>query len=312
MTTPVEKKSTPRGLRLTSIGLAIVSTILLAGCAADADSKTVKATDAEAAALVPQDIRELGVLSVGTFAPSPPTRMYEEDGKTLTGLDISIVEAIAESLGLTVEFSNMKWDGLLPALRSERFNVVAAQMGDFEERRMNGDFVDYFTTGAAAMGLASDAGKYGEILDLCGKRVGFQSGVAAATALPALSKRCTEERPDSGEIILNPFPTDAAGLLALRSGQIDIHVMDGTAAIYQASLKQPGEPLTVVLDKVVERANIGLVVNKQKPELRDAIVKALENMLETGEYTKILTGYGLEQYGVNEITVNRTETVAGE
>ncbi|MDJ0339002.1 transporter substrate-binding domain-containing protein [Cryobacterium sp. PH31-O1] len=311
MTIHRAQKAQAHGVTTATIGLAIASTLFFSGCAADA-APAVEATDAAAAALLPDDIRDGGVLTVGTFAPSPPTRMYEEDGTTLTGLDIAIVESIGKSLGLTVEFSNMKWDGLLPALRSERFNVVAAQVGDFEERRMNGDFVDYFTTGAAAMGLAAADGDYSDVLDLCGKRVGFQTGVAAATALPLLSERCLTERPDAGAMALSPFPADAAGLLALRSGQLDIHVMDGTGATYQASLDQPGEPLAVVIDAVVERANIGLVINKKKPELRDAIATALETMLTNGEYETILKEYAMEQYGVKAITINQTETATGE
>lgn len=295
------------GQRFAAVGATLALALALSACGGS--GTTTKASDPEAAALVPQDIRKAGILTVGTYAPSPPTRMYKEDGTTLTGLDITMSEEIGKSLGLDVEFQNMKWDGLLPALKGGRFDIVAAQMGDYEERRGNGDFVDYYTTGASAVALESNAGNYTDTWDLCGKRVGFQSGVAAGKALPELSRQCASENPGAGEMELKPFPDDAAGLLAVRSGQTDVHVLDNTASAYQVQQSRSGEKLRIVAEDLIVRANIGMVVAKDNPELRDAVKAALENMMASGRYKEILDQYGLGDYGVKEITVNTTKTV---
>lgn len=298
--------------KMVSATLSVAAVVALTACTSDVPKpprSESSATNPGAAAILPDSVRDSGLLQVGTFAPSPPTRVFEEDGKTLTGLDISIIEAVADSLGLEVEFTNMNWDGLLPALRAGRFQVVAAQVGDHEERRTNGDFVDYYTSGAAAITLEENAGSYEDVFDLCGMRVGFQTGISSASQLPIISDQCDDERPGIGPIQLSPFPNDAAGLVALRSGQVDAHVMDGTAASYQASLPHEGYTLAVALDSVVERTNIGLVVTKGEPDLRDAIAAALQGMLDDGTYESILAEYGLDQYAVKEITINTTEPV---
>lgn len=308
---PRSHRTTRRRLGLVGIGLAF--TFALTACGGGAAENGTPGDDSvvdqEAQALVPEELRNAGVLTVGTFAPSPPTRMFEEDGKTLTGLDITMSEEIGKALGLDVQFQNMKWDGLLPALRSGRFDMVAAQMGDYEERRENGDFVDYYTHGASAVALESSAGDYEDEWALCGKRIGYQSGVAAAQELPKMSDQCATENPEAGPMQLNPFPDDAAGLLAVRSGQSDAHVLDNTAAAYQVQQSQAGEKLQIVADDLVERGNIGLVISKDQPELRDAVTLALENMHESGRYQEILDQYGLGDYGVKEITVNTTVAV---
>lgn len=304
----MNKPLSAAGQRFASVGATLALALALSACGGSGTT-TAKASDPEAAALVPQDIRKAGILTVGTYAPSPPTRMYKADGTTLTGMDITMSEEIGKSLGLDVEFQNMKWDGLLPALKGGRFDIVAAQMGDYEERRGNGDFVDYYTTGGSAVALESNAGNYTETWDLCGKRVGFQSGAAAGKALPELSRQCATENPGAGEIDLKPFPDDAAGLLAVRSGQTDAHVLDNTPAAYQVQQSRSGEKLSIVAEDLIDRANIGMVVAKDKPELRNAVKAALENMIESGRYKEILDQYGLGDYGVKEITVNTTQTV---
>lgn len=294
------------GRRIAATCTTLTVALALAACGGTT-AATTKATDAEAAALLPQAIKDAGVLNVGTYAPSPPTRMFKEDGTTLTGLDISLAEQIGQSLGLEVKFQNMKWDGLLPALKANRFDVVAAQVGDYTERRGNGDFVDYYTTGASAVALESSAGTFTDQWDMCGKRVGFQSGVAAAKALPELSKQCATKKPASGPMDLKPFPDDAAGLLALRSGQTDVHVLDNTAAAYQVQKSQSGTKMQIVASDLIERANIGMVIAKDNTKLRDAVEAALKNLLKSGRYQEILDQYGLGDYGVKAITVNTTE-----
>lgn len=297
------------GQRFAAVAATLVLSLALSACGGSGTATTTKASDPEAAALVPQDLQDAGILTVGTYAPSPPTRMFKKDGTTLTGLDITMSEEIGKSLGLDVEFQNAKWDGLLPALKGGRFDIVAAQIGDYEERRGNGDFIDYYTSGASAVTLESNSGIYTEAWDLCGKRVGFQSGVAAAKALPELSRQCATKNPGAGEMELKPFPDDAAGLLAVRSGQTDVHVLDNTAAAYQVQQSRSGEKLKIVAEDLIVRANIGMVVAKDNPELRDAVKTALENMIESGRYQEILDQYGLGDYGVKAITVNTTETV---
>ncbi len=266
--------------------------------------------DEEARAHVPEDILNGGVLTIGTYAPSPPTRMFTEDGMELTGLDITISEEVAASLGLRPRFQIMKWDGLLPALRSGRFEMVAAQMGDYPDRHVNGDFVDYFTHGASAVALESNVGSFPEGTELCGKRVGHQTGVAAGQELPLLSDECEEQGLDRLE--LHPFPDDAAGLLAVRSGQTDAHAMDTMAALYQVERSQEATPLQIVADDLVQRGNIGLVISPDRPELTEAVRVAMENMHESGRYAEILEEHGVSDYGVKEITVNTSNRVSSQ
>ena len=89
--------------------------LLLAGCAAASDADTGDAeasaavevagieitVDADAAALLPDDIAEAGSVKVATDAPYAPFEMFVEEGSDeLTGVDVDLGHAIGAKLGI--------------------------------------------------------------------------------------------------------------------------------------------------------------------------------------------------------------------
>ena len=51
----------------------------------------------KAADLVPDSIRKMSVITVPTQADYPPYEFYAEDNKTITGLDIDVLNAVGEA-----------------------------------------------------------------------------------------------------------------------------------------------------------------------------------------------------------------------
>ncbi|KPC68348.1 atrA protein, partial [Streptomyces sp. NRRL F-6602] len=54
----------------------------------------------------------------------------------------------------------------------------------------------------------------------------------------------------------------------------------------------------------VEAAPYGIAISKSNPELRDAIKAALDAIIESGEYDKIIKKWGVEDGAVTEAVVN--------
>ena len=72
-------------------------------------------------------------LLVGTNAEFVPYE-YIEDGK-LVGFDIELMDAIGKELGYEVKWSNMNFEGLLPALQMNKIDAVIAGMSATAERK---------------------------------------------------------------------------------------------------------------------------------------------------------------------------------
>lgn len=63
-----------------------------------------------------------------------PLEMKTSSGKWL-GFDIDMMEAFSNALGVTLELSDTKWDGIIPSLLSGKCDVIASSMAITKERQ---------------------------------------------------------------------------------------------------------------------------------------------------------------------------------
>jgi polar amino acid transport system substrate-binding protein len=147
-----------------------------------------------------QEVKDKGVLTIGTSADYPPYEFHKEiDGKdTIVGFDMMIAEEIAKDLGVKLEIKDMKFDGLLGALKSKNIDMVVAGMTPTEERKKAVDFSDtYYNGGNIILIKKENADKYKTIQDLKEAKIGVQKAslqegivkdVIQATNIKSLSK----------------------------------------------------------------------------------------------------------------------------
>lgn len=84
------------------------------------------------------------VLYVGTNAEFQPFE-YLEDGK-IVGFDVELMEEIAKLMGKEIEWKNIAFDGLLPALQAKKLDVIIAGMTATEERKKFVNFSETYYT----------------------------------------------------------------------------------------------------------------------------------------------------------------------
>jgi polar amino acid transport system substrate-binding protein len=124
-----------------------------------------------------QQIKDKGVLVVGTSADYPPYEFHKEiDGKdTIVGFDMAIAKEIANDLGVELEIKDMKFDGLLGALTAGNIDMVAAGMTPTEERQKNADFSKIYYMGQNVIIVnKANVDKYKTIEDLKDLKIGAQ------------------------------------------------------------------------------------------------------------------------------------------
>jgi polar amino acid transport system substrate-binding protein len=86
------------------------------------------------------EIKQRGMLKVGmsTFVP---WAMNDKEGN-LVGFEIDVAKELANDLGVKVEFVPTKWEGIIPALLTGKFDVIIGGMGITEVRLKKVDFSD--------------------------------------------------------------------------------------------------------------------------------------------------------------------------
>ncbi|MEU1594641.1 ABC transporter substrate-binding protein [Streptomyces sp. NPDC005708] len=312
------RRTTATRSRIAAVGaVAVAGTLLVAGCGdhTDKSSNSGDGSSSPAAApladKLPKDIRDAGVIKVGSDIAYPPVE-YMEGGKAV-GIDPDIADALGKQLGVKFDFQNGKFAQLIVGLQAKRFNVVMSAMNDTKDRQNgidsdtgkkvgNGiDFVDYFTAGTSILVQKGNPKAIKTLDDLCGKVVALQQGTTSEGIAKAQSTKCTKDGKKA--ITLQTFDTDPEALLRLKQGASVADLNDFPVAAYNAKTSGGGNDFEVVGDQI-EAGPYGIGVSKESTQLRDALQAAMAAIIKDGEYQKILEKWNVTDGGVTEAKIN--------
>lgn len=91
-----------------------------------------------------KDVTRNGKLVVATNAEFPPYE-YMDNGEII-GIDMDIMQAICDDIGIELKIENMKFDSIIASVNSGKADVGAAGMTVTDERKENVDFSEPYTT----------------------------------------------------------------------------------------------------------------------------------------------------------------------
>jgi polar amino acid transport system substrate-binding protein len=258
--------------------------------------------DPAAVALLPASYKEKGELSVAMDLHYPPTTFLADDNKTAIGLNPDIARLVAKKLGMKLNFVNTSFDTIIPGIEGGRYDFTATSMSPTPERLKVLDMIDYFNGGVSVavaagnpLGLSND--------NLCGKNIAVTKGSNAQLKhLPNVSEwTCTSQgKPAINGITL---PNVQEALTQLASKRVD-GVFYDTPALVWAATQQPNaiEVLTPQVDTRTE--HIVTVALKKGSPLTPALQAAVQSVLDSPEYQKSLSTWGLTEGAVTEAKLN--------
>ena len=104
------------------LGLVLAVALVAAGCGEKSDTgggstgttAAAPAVDEALAAKVPAEVKSDGKIVIGTDPTYAPNEFLETDGKTVTGFDVELFNAVAAKLGLKTEWQPAKFDAIIP------------------------------------------------------------------------------------------------------------------------------------------------------------------------------------------------------
>ncbi len=287
---------------LSAVAIAGIAALALTGCvdnsggsATDDTSGAAVSVDQAAADLVPADIADTGVLTIGVDATYPPNEFKDDAGNPI-GWDIELADAVAAKLGLKTEYTVSSFANIIPSVDGGKLNMGVSSFTDNAERQQTVDFVDYYQAGIL---WASAADKKVDPEDACGLKVAVQATTYQDTdEVPAKSAACVEAGKPAITIV--PFDTQDAATAAVTLGQVDAMSADSpvTAAAIAASkgkLQAAGSSFEV--------APYGYVIAKGS-KLVEAVQAALQSLIDDGTYLKILNKAGVADGAITKATIN--------
>jgi polar amino acid transport system substrate-binding protein len=256
------------------------------------------ATDEAAAAKLPDAVRSAGKLNVTISLAYPPMEYNDAGSTDLKGFDIDLAKAIADRLGLKVDFQNVEFPQLIPQVVTGRSDVVMTAFSDKVERQTQLDFIDYFKTGNVFYSAVDLKDSIKTEADLCGKTIAVATGTSWVTWAEDLSKAtCAAD----SQMNVIQIPTQAEHIMQIRQGRAQASII-GLEGLLDLMKQEPGKFYQI--GTVGEINHYGIALAKPNTQLRDAIQAALNTMKADGTYAEILNRYGLKEAGVEEFTVN--------
>ncbi len=164
----------------------------LAACGSKDDTDTAASTPAASSSIaVPEAIKSKGTLVVAADASYAPNEFIKPGGKDVVGADVDLAKAIGAKLGLTVKVQNATFDGIIPGIAADKFDLGMSSFTDTKEREKTVDFVTYFNAGTSFF-VKADGGPDVETLDqLCGHKVAVEKARRRPTTPPRRRRSAT-------------------------------------------------------------------------------------------------------------------------
>ena len=253
--------------------------LFLTACSSNESSNEVNASTENKEQNTWDRIEEAGKIVVGTEGLYYPITYHDEETKELTGYDVELARALGEKLGLEVEFKEMEFDGLLPALRNGQIDIAANDFSITDERKEIFDFtIPVKHSYGSAIVRESDNSGIESVEDLKGKKVG-------GSATSNYSKFAQEQ---GAEVIV--YTGSDTVLPEIVSGRVDATLNDYLVLL--RSLEQFDKPgLKLAEDVRFSFSSSAIVMPKGSPELKEKLDGAIEELLADGTLKEISTKF---------------------
>lgn len=253
--------------------------LFLTACSSNESSNEVNASTENKEQNTWDRIEEAGKIVVGTEGLYYPITYHDEETKELTGYDVELARALGEKLGLEVEFKEMEFDGLLPALRNGQIDIAANDFSITDERKEIFDFtIPVKHSYGSAIVRESDNSGIESVEDLKGKKVG-------GSATSNYSKFAQEQ---GAEVIV--YTGSDTVLPEIVSGRVDATLNDYLVLL--RSLEQFDKPgLKLAEDVRFSFSSSAIVMPKDSPELKEKLDGAIEELLADGTLKEISTKF---------------------
>ncbi len=273
--------------------LALMSSLMLVGCggspssssssssssgsSGSSSSSSSSSSSTDSNTTNEMKLVKSGTLTVGSDCDYPPFILLEGDKPA--GFEYDLLEAVANDMGLTLEFLDPQSFEMLPTMvaAGNKMDIAVSSMTINEERKAVVDFCDpYFDSNQACVVNASSS--YTKTADLEGKTVGAQAGT---TGMDWANEHIAG-------ITMKPFNQASEGFQALQAGQIEAMFLDAPIAEYQTATNFKEMKM---IEVIPTGEQYGFAVNKENTALKEAINTSLKNIIADGTYEKIFKEY---------------------
>jgi len=222
-------------------------------------------------------ILKRGELRVGLDAGYLPFEMTTRQGE-IVGFDVDLAKEMAKAMNVKLTIVNTDFDGIIPALMADKFDIIISGMTVTQERNLTINFADpYIIVGQTVLLAKKHEGKIRSYKDLndpkfvVASRIGTTGEQAVKRLLPKAQYKS--------------FEKEADGALEVLNGKADAFVYDlPFCAVFMA---QQGAGKLVFLDEPFTYEPLGFGIKPGDPDFLNWLNNFLRQIKADGRYDRI-------------------------
>ncbi len=274
--------------------LALILVPVVAACGGEEEAvppggaDAAKAADAAVAAVTksgaietPKTVKA-GFLQAGSDTAFPPMEFPNKANNGYIGFDVDLCTALAMKMGLKLEVVSTAWDGIIPALLANRYDIIMSGMSILPERLEQMNATDAYLPGIIAISTPKDK-PINDAAGLTGKIVGVQVDTTGQFEVEKVE----------GVKEIKKYPTIGDAFLDMAAGRVEAVVNDEPVNAYIIATNADYAKKFVNSGGIMTDNSYAYWCTKENTALQTAMNTALKELRAEGVYTKILAKWAL-------------------
>jgi len=230
-----------------------------------------------AAAGALEEIQERKALRVGLEPMYMPFELNSKSGEII-GFDVDMAKRMAKAMDVELELVSTAWDGIIPALLTQKFDIIMSGMTITQGRNLKVNFADpYIVVGQTILVAKRHEGKVTSYKDLNDPKYKVTSklGTTGEQAVKRMIPKAT----------YLSFETEQEGVMEVVNGKADAFVYDSPYCAVANAQKSEGK--LVFLDQPFTYEPLGWAVRKGDHDFLNWLNNFLNQVKHDGTYDKI-------------------------
>ena len=263
------------------LALMMIFMLLAAGCQASDESGDSQEAAAQDNTKV-EEIRERGVLKVGTTGDYMPMSYLDPETGAYVGFDTELTEDLADALGVDIEYVETSWPTLMDDTLAGKFDLALCGITVTDARKEQALMSEgYLENGKTILCRAEDAGKYKSLDDI------NRPDVRVMVNPGGLNEQFARENLPDATLIIHDVNQEIPGLVA--SGEADIMITEIMEAGYYVG--QDDRLAAPFIHEPFTNGEIGVLMPKGSEDLLDYVNDFLTKEKQSGRIDALADEY---------------------
>ncbi len=196
----------------------------------------------------------------------------------IIGFEVDIVKAICNVLKVKAKFVQNQWDGLIPGLERNDYDIAINGLEITEDRKQVVNFSDPYYVTHEQLVVMKGVDYINELSDLVGRRVGALKNSLAERILRA-----------KGGINVITYEGEVNAFVDMKNGRIEAVLVDAPIALYFTGTN----PEYRIVGQPIGEISYGIALRKGDTTLLRRINFAIETLKKSGKLREILEQWKL-------------------